>query len=71
MVIGGITTGNTWTNDIELVSLDAEPIPDCLSNLNPFPYGTTIFGAAGAALTAGMVYNNRNDLSMLITLLLS
>ena len=43
MIIGG-DTGRyemSWTDDIELVSLDSSPIPECLSSLNPFPFGTT------------------------------
>ena len=51
MVIGG-ETGRyemNWTDDIELVSLDSSPVPECLSSLNPFPFGT-IYGSAGAAL---------------------
>ena len=51
MIIGG-DTGRyemRWTDDIELVSLDSSPIPECLSSLNPFPFGT-IYGSVGAAL---------------------
>merc|ERR1712117_580470 len=53
MVIGGSTnTGDgLWTDDIELVSLDSNPVPDCLSSLNPFPYGT-ITKSAGAAIAS-------------------
>ena len=57
MIIGGLTdsgSGETLTNDIELVSLDGNPVPDCLSDLNPFPYGT-IGRSAGAAMASGMV----------------
>ena len=51
MVIGGYTDDG-WTDDIELVSLDSNPVPECLSNLNPFPYGT-IYSSAGAAIASG------------------
>ena len=51
MVIGGYTDDG-WTDDIELVSLDSNPVPDCLSDLNPFPYGT-IYESAGAAIASG------------------
>ena len=55
MIIGGATeTYPPWTNDIELVSLDASPVPGCLSDLNPFPIYEAIVGAAGA-LASGMV----------------
>ena len=59
MVIGGSTnTGDgLWTDDIELVSLDSNPVPDCLSSLNPFPYGT-ITKSAGAAIASG-TYEDR------------
>ena len=59
MVIGGYIDAtdqggwtDQWTDDVELVSLDSNPVPHCLSNLNPFPYGT-IRGSAGAALASG------------------
>merc|ERR1712117_468767 len=50
MVIGGYIVGG-WTDDIELVSLDSNPVPDCLSSLNPFPYGY-ILDSAGAAIAS-------------------
>ena len=53
MIIGGDTDA-VWTDDIELVSLDGNPVPDCLSDLNPFPYGT-IQGSAGATMAPGML----------------
>ena len=53
MVIGGYTDDEVWTNDIELISLDSNPVPNCLSNLMPFPYGT-ITESAGAAIASGM-----------------
>ena len=53
MIIGGYIDGaESWTADIELVSLDENPVPECLKNLNPFPFGT-IFGSAGAAMESG------------------
>ena len=52
MVIGG-WNDDGLTDDIELVSLDSNPVPDCLSNLMPFPYGA-IYESAGAAMTSGM-----------------
>ena len=51
MVIGGWTEDGL-TNDIELVSLDSNPVPECLSNLSPFPYGGITDGA-GAAIASG------------------
>ena len=53
MIIGGRNFDVGQTNDIELVSLDANPVPDCLSTLNPFPFGS-IYGSAGAAMASGM-----------------
>ena len=56
MVIGGFVGDfgePPTTNDIELVSLDGSPVPDCLSDLSPFPYGD-IIGGAGGASTLGM-----------------
>ena len=56
MVIGGYGyTSGGRTDDIELVSLDANPIPECLSDLNPFPYGWIRRGA-GAAMASGMLW---------------
>jgi len=52
MVIGGYTAYGR-TDDVELVSLDSNPVPDCLSDLNPFPYGG-IEESAGAAMASGM-----------------
>ena len=52
MVIGG-DTDDSWTDDIELISLDSKPVPECLTNLNPFTYGT-IFNSVGATLASGM-----------------
>ena len=52
MVIGGWTEDGL-TNDIELVSLDSSPVPECLSTLSPFPYGG-ITESAGAAIASGM-----------------
>ena len=60
MIIGGRTCpyddcpyDEKLTDDVELVSLDGNPVPDCLSNLNPFPYA--IFGSVGAAMAPGML----------------
>ena len=53
MVIGGINDDG-FSNDIELISLNSNPVPDCLSNLNPFPYGAIALGV-GAALETGNV----------------
>ena len=37
---------------VSLISLDGDPpVPECLTNLNPFP--TLMFGACGASLTDG------------------
>ena len=61
MVIGGGRIPDGWTSDIELVSLDDNPVPDCLTNLNPFPYGAINNGAGAAittALESGMVVWN-------------
>ena len=45
------------TDDIEVVTLDGSPIPECLSHLNPFPFGT-IYRSAGAAMAElGMICN--------------
>ena len=55
MIIGGRTNSGPFTDDIELVSLDANPVPECLSDRNPFPYGTINCGA-GAALASGMLW---------------
>ena len=52
MVIGGWTEDGL-TNDIELVSLDSNPVPECLSSLSPFPYGG-ITESAGAAIASGI-----------------
>ena len=54
MIIGGEIDQLVWTDDIEIVSLDGSPIPDCLTNLNPFPYGT-ITESVGAAMAPGML----------------
>ena len=53
MVIGGITTDDALTDNIELVSLDSNPVPDCLSNLRPFFQGRNVAWGAGAALESG------------------
>ena len=53
MIIGGYVGPGLYTDDIELVSLDGNPVPDCLSDLNPFTYGTLSF-SAGAAMASGM-----------------
>ena len=53
MVIGGGRIPDGWTSDVELVSLDDNPVPDCLTNLNPFPYGA-INNGAGAAITTAL-----------------
>ena len=47
MVIGGYD-GRNAIDDVELVSLDPtlQPLPDCLTKLNPFP--VAIDGVAGA-----------------------
>ena len=55
MIIGGRTNSGPFTDDIELVSLDANPVPECLSDLNPFPYGA-IQNGAGAAMASGMLW---------------
>ena len=52
MVIGGINDDG-FTNDIELISLDSNPVPDCLSNLRPFFQGRNVAWGAGAALESG------------------
>ena len=54
MIIGGMTDDGK-TNDIELISLDGNPVPDCLSSLNPFPKGHIAEGA-GAAMASGMLW---------------
>ena len=62
MIIGGFTERDQvnhllgYTDDIELVSLDSSPVPECLSSLNPFPFGT-IHESAGAALVSGMQFS--------------
>ena len=50
MVVGG---DNEAADSVELLSLDgiANPIPDCLQELNGFPIRVT--GAAGASLQTG------------------
>ena len=55
MIIGGVDDNDN--NAVELVSLDGNPVPDCLSDLNPFPYGA--YGA-GAAMASGMVRQFRD-----------
>ena len=52
MIIGGVDDNDN--NAVELVSLDGNPVPDCLSDLNPFPYGGIIW-SAGAAMASGMM----------------
>ena len=52
MIVGGYVNGN-WTDNVELVSLDESPVPDCLTSLNSYSYGTLLRGA-GAALALGM-----------------
>ena len=52
MVIGGDTDDFGRLDDIELVPLDDTPVPECLSELNPFPLGS-ITNAAGAAISHG------------------
>ena len=55
MIIGGLTNNDIQpqlTDDIELVSPDGAPIPDCLTNLDSFP--SAIWGAAGAAMASSM-----------------
>ena len=50
MVVGGNVDGGR-ADDVEIVSPDplAEPVPDCLSAMNPFPFGQ-ITNGAGAAI---------------------
>ena len=57
MVVGGYTNSsvpNTWVriDDIEVVSTDPNtmPVPSCLSELNPFPYGVILYSAGGTAV---------------------
>ena len=54
MIIGGYGSTEADGYGIELVSLDGNPVPDCLSDLNPFPYGS-IQLSAGAAMASGMM----------------
>ena len=52
MVIGGYSDQDNIGSNIELVSLDDTAVPECLSELNPFPFGS-IYKAVGAALAPG------------------
>jgi hypothetical protein len=48
-----LVVGGSESSLVEVVSLDPEtnPVPNCLSDLNPFP--TTVYRAAGAVLGSG------------------
>ena len=50
MVVGGNVDGGR-ADDVEIISTDplAEPVPDCLSAMNPFQFGQ-ITNGAGAAI---------------------
>ena len=54
MVIGGYD-GRNAIDDVELVSLDPtlQPLPDCMTKLNPFP--VAIDGVAGALDSSGKI----------------
>ena len=59
IIIGGMDNSLNYLDDVEVLSLDpSNPVPDCLTPLNPFP--TAAFGSGAALDYSGtwlLIYN--------------